>query len=158
MCLYVPLLLQVALVIHYHLTIWRKVINISFCVCILTSYIKFPIHFDPRPSTPFKCSHTKTRIVASITLLCLRLWDGSRVCVIRQSRCAHQNGRIDGADTSIYYQKEEHTWMGFERGKIPAWGEECWGSCTCYNLALCGSREPLLTKMIPLFEVNFLMF
>ena len=53
MCLYNPLLLQVPLVIHNNPTIWRKVLNISFCVCILTSYIKVPVHFDPHPIYPF---------------------------------------------------------------------------------------------------------
>ena len=52
MCLYNHLLLQVALVKHNHSTIWRKVLNISFCACILMSYIKVPIHFDPRTLVP----------------------------------------------------------------------------------------------------------
>ena len=116
MCLYNPLLLQVALVIHNHPTIWRKVLIISLHVCILTSYIKVLLYFDPHPSIPFECSHMKTRIVASGIPLCLRLWVGYRVCVSRKSQCDHQNGRIDSADTSIYWLKEENTWMGFEKG------------------------------------------
>ena len=97
-CPYGPILLQRASVVHYHPCIAPKVLNFAFCVCF--SY-KQKFTCMPSPLSPPPVPFAETRNVTSDMVRCLWMWVVPGVCLGRQSRCAHQKGRIDSAITSI---------------------------------------------------------